>query len=226
MLSYYADGSIFGILKTVSELINRKIHVVRHGQTDYNLKSIVQGSGVDSCINENGLRQAAAFYEANKHINFDRCYYTGLRRTKQTVASFLEKGMPAEAVADLNEICWGDYEGVPMDEKENRYYQDMVRRWSEGELDHSIAGGESPNQAYKRIKRGIEYILSQEGETILICMHGRAMRILLCILLNYPLQYMDIFEHQNLCCYQLTQLGDFHFRLDCFTSTPVLEEVT
>src|SRR5690606_33171348 len=109
-------------------LTNRKIYLVRHGQTDYNLRNIVQGSGIDSSINENGLCQAAAFYEANKHINFDRIYYTGLVRAKQTIARFLEQGTPQEAVADLNEISWGQYEGVPMDEMENRYYQDMVRR--------------------------------------------------------------------------------------------------
>src|SRR5690606_41550331 len=59
-----------------------------------------------------------------------------------------------------------------------------------------------------RLQRGIEHVLKQEVQTILICMHGRAMRILLCILFNYDLKYMDLFEHQNLCCYQVTQLGE------------------
>ncbi len=54
----------------------------------------------------------------------------------------------------------------------------------------------------------LDLILSRpEEETILICMHGRAMRMLLCLLLNYPLHCMDIFEHQNLCLYQLTYTG-------------------
>lgn len=203
---------------------SKKIYIVRHGQTDYNLNNVVQGSGIDSCINQNGLNQAEAFYEANKHVKFDRIYYTGLQRTKQSIAKFLDLGPPHEAVADLNEISWGKYEGVPMDHAENEYYQNMVTRWSEGELDYSIEGGESPNIAFKRLKRGIEHIINQEGNTILICMHGRAMRIMLCILLNYDLRYMNIFEHQNLCCYQLTQLGDFHFRLDGFTTTPLIKK--
>ena len=38
-------------------------------------------------------------------------------------------------------------------------------------------------------------------------MHGRAMRILLCQLLKYPLRCMDQFEHQNLCLYQLDYTG-------------------
>jgi len=38
-------------------------------------------------------------------------------------------------------------------------------------------------------------------------MHGRAIRIILCQLLNYPLKSMDIFEHENLCLYLLNQTG-------------------
>jgi broad specificity phosphatase PhoE len=34
-------------------------------------------------------------------------------------------------------------------------------------------------------------------------MHGRAIRILLCTLLNQPLKFMDKFEHENLCLYLL-----------------------
>jgi broad specificity phosphatase PhoE len=205
-------------------LSSKKIYIVRHGQTDYNLKNVVQGSGIDSCINQNGLDQAEAFYQSHRHIKFDRLYYTGLQRTKQSIAKFLELGVPHEAVPDLNEISWGKYEGVPMDHKENAYYQNMIERWAAGDLDYCIEGGESPNLAYRRLKKGIEHIMNRGGDTILICMHGRAMRILLCVMLNYDLRYMDVFEHQNLCCYQLSQLGDFHFRLDGFTTTPLLNK--
>jgi len=54
----------------------------------------------------------------------------------------------------------------------------------------------------------IDLMLSRpEEETVLICMHGRAMRIMLCNLLRYPLSCMDDFEHQNLCLYQLEYTG-------------------
>jgi probable phosphoglycerate mutase len=60
----------------------------------------------------------------------------------------------------------------------------------------------------KRQQVAIQHIMKREDEkTILICMHGRAMRILLCQLLNYPLRGMDTFEHKNLCLYQLDFTG-------------------
>lgn len=204
---------------------SKKIYILRHGQTDYNLRHVVQGGGIDSDLNQNGINQAKAFYELHQHIQFDKIYYTGLKRTRQSVEKFLTGGIPHEAVPDLNEISWGKYEGVPMDHSENEYYLNMISRWSQGDLDHSIEGGESPNAAAKRLRRGIEHVLKQDSQTILICMHGRAMRILLCILFNYDLRYMDLFEHQNLCCYQLTQLGEAHFRLDSYTPTPEVEAI-
>ncbi|EJF08716.1 histidine phosphatase family protein, partial [Pontibacter sp. BAB1700] len=34
----------------------KKIYLIRHGQTDFNLQGIVQGSGVDASLNELGRR--------------------------------------------------------------------------------------------------------------------------------------------------------------------------
>jgi probable phosphoglycerate mutase len=50
----------------------------------------------------------------------------------------------------------------------------------------------------------MEVILSHPDETpILIAMHGRAIRILLCWLTGRSLSDMDQFEHSNLCLYLL-----------------------
>lgn len=185
--------------------------MVRHGQTDYNLRGVVQGSGIDAPLNWNGQKQAAAFFNHYKEVPFDKVYYTGLQRTKQSIQGFIDLGLPHEGVPDLNEISWGRYEGVPMTKEENNYYEYMLERWSSGDLDYAIEGGESPIIVAKRLQRGIKHILSQKEETILVCMHGRAMRILLAVILGYDLRYMDVFLHQNLGLYLLNQnnLGNF-----------------
>lgn len=190
---------------------SKKIYLIRHGQTDYNLKGVVQGSGIDAPLNRNGQRQAEAFFEFYKDRPFEKVFYTGLQRTKQSVQGFLDLGIPHEAVPDLNEISWGRYEGVPMTTEENKYYEHMLERWASGDLDYAIEGGESPIVVAKRLKRGIDYILSQPEELVLICMHGRAMRVLISLMLGYDLRYMDVFKHQNLGLYILNQneLGSF-----------------
>jgi probable phosphoglycerate mutase len=189
----------------------KKIYLVRHGQTDFNLKGVVQGSGIDAPINATGQAQAQAFFESYKEITFDHIYHTALIRTKQSIQQFIDKGIPTRTLPELNEISWGDYEGTPMTPDENEYYHHMLRQWQQGYLDYAIAGGESPNKVAERMRSGIKQILDGPGETILVCMHGRAMRIFLSLILRYDLRYMDQFEHHNLCLYLLEQLADDSF---------------
>ena len=50
--------------------MKKRLFLVRHGQTDFNLKGIIQGGGVDSSINEKGREQAQAFFEKYKNEDF------------------------------------------------------------------------------------------------------------------------------------------------------------
>jgi len=186
----------------------KKIYLVRHGETDFNLQGIVQGSGIDSSLNETGRAQAFAFYNNYKHIKFDRVYTSKLKRTIESVAHFIQAGIQHESLSGLNEISWGEKEGQKITPEEDKYYHWMLRQWQLGKTNERIDGGESPEDVIVRQKPAIDYIMRKENEsTILICMHGRAIRILLCHLLHYPLKSMDLFEHKNLCLYVLNYTG-------------------
>ncbi|MDN3689299.1 histidine phosphatase family protein [Cyclobacterium jeungdonense] len=200
---------------------SKKIYVVRHGQTDYNLKGVVQGSGINAPINETGKKQAELFFQNFKHIPFDRVFYSSLIRTRQSIEKFLTPDIYQEELSDLNEISWGDYEGLPMDHDENQYYLNMLKKWSSGELDHKIGGGESPIDVVARLKRAMDHIMSTGGNNLLICMHGRAIRILMTLLLGYDLRYMDVFRHENLCCYELHVEEDGNMVLDKYHPSPL-----
>lgn len=189
-------------------MTTKKIYIIRHGQTDYNLQGIVQGSGVDSSLNDNGRAQAQAFYEAYKEVRFDKIYTSSLRRTTESIQSFLDLGIASESLSGLNEISWGTKEGQRITPNEDAYYHWMLNQWQLGKTQERIEGGESPEDVTKRQEVALNRILSQTQEqTVLICMHGRALRILLCRLLNYPLKSMDMFEHHNLCLYLLEYTG-------------------
>jgi broad specificity phosphatase PhoE len=85
-------------------LTSKKIYLIRHGQTDYNLQNIVQGSGVDTDLNDRGRQQAQAFFERYKEVPFQKVYTSALKRTHQSVKGFLELGLPHMQLAGLNEI--------------------------------------------------------------------------------------------------------------------------
>ncbi|MEM9981152.1 MAG: histidine phosphatase family protein, partial [Bacteroidota bacterium] len=177
----------------------KQIYLIRHGETDYNKNKIVQGSGVDAALNATGLQQADQFFEVYQHIPFEEVYISQLQRTYQTVRRFIEeKNIPYQAFAGLNEISWGTREGMPFHPDEHQYYLDTIAAWQRGSIDLAIEGGESPRQVAERQKPIIARLKESSAKKLLVCMHGRAMRILLTQLLGYPLSYMDIFEHRNL----------------------------
>lgn len=189
-------------------MITKKIYIIRHGQTDFNLQGIVQGSGVDSSLNDFGRKQSQAFYEAYKQIPFQKIYTSTLKRSIESVTGFINKGIPHEVLPGLNEISWGRKEGQPITPEEDAYYHYVLGEWRKGNTGLRIEGGESPEEVVQRMKPAVSSIMSKQLEhTILICMHGRAMRILLCYLLNYPLKSMDFFEHENLCLYVVHYTG-------------------
>jgi len=186
----------------------RTIFLLRHGQTDFNVQGIVQGSGVDSSLNETGRRQAAQFFAAYGHVPFDKVYTSALRRTHESVQQFLEAGLPHEAHPGLNEISWGVREGTRITLEEDAEYRHVLAEWQAGRTHVSLLGGESPDEVAARQRPFIELLKARTHEqTVLVCMHGRAMRVMLCQLLNYPLSCMEGFEHSNLCLYKLEYTG-------------------
>lgn len=198
---------------------SKKIYIIRHGQTDFNLQNIVQGSGIDSSLNAQGRAQAAAFFEHYRSVAFDKVYTSALRRTKETVQPFLDLGIPTEPLAGLNEISWGMKEGTKISLEEDTYYRHMLLEWQRGETSLRIEGGESPDDVVVRMRPAVDYILDKMHEkNVLVCMHGRAIRILLCMLLNHPLKAMDTFEHENLCLY-LLKYSDSAFTIDLHNDT-------
>jgi broad specificity phosphatase PhoE len=195
-------------------LRNKSIYIIRHGETDYNRRGVVQGSGVDADLNDMGRAQAQAFFQAYQHVPFSKVYISTLKRTLQTAQSFIDLGIPYERQAGLNEISWGVMEGKVPGNIDDIYYRDLTESWAAGNTARTTDGGESPEQVRDRQKPVIDLILSRPDENpVLITMHGRAMRILLTWLMNEPLSQMDKYEHSNLCLYKL----DYNYDTQRFT---------
>jgi broad specificity phosphatase PhoE len=187
---------------------NKLFYIIRHGETDFNRQGIVQGSGVDSPLNEKGVLQSKRFYDYYKGIHFKKIYTSNLIRTQQSVLPFIEAGKPYSKSASLNEISWGIFEGKPQNEEERKAYWDVVNSWNEGNYHAKIRNGESAHELQARQLPFIQYLKSQPEECVLISMHGRALKSFLCTLLNRPLSEMDRFEHSNLCLYILEFDGE------------------
>ena len=167
---------------------------MRHAQTEYNKKGIIQGSEVDSDINKFGDNQSSLFYDYYKSIPFDMVYVSALKRTYQTVRRFTEAGIPCKKLKEFNEISWGINQGKSDDLKE---YEELINSWLSGDLDNKFENGESPNEMSERLFRGFDKIIKESYENVLLCIHGRALRILLSKIIDNDLTKMDKYTHSN-----------------------------
>ncbi|MDP3468225.1 MAG: histidine phosphatase family protein [Daejeonella sp.] len=192
--------------------MKKTIYIIRHGETDLNKLGIVQGRGMDTSLNEKGQEQAEAFYQAYKHIPFDKIYTSSLKRTHQTVQKFIDSNIPWVQYTGLDELGWGIHEGQESTEELTSHLHTLLTQWRAGELFHKFEKGESPMEVKERQLIVLEHLIEENSDqNILICMHGRAMRLFLCLLTNRPLAEMDEFPHSNTTLYKLGYDGkEFH----------------
>ena len=177
-----------------------KLYIIRHAETEYNKKGIIQGSEVDSNINDVGESQAKSFYDYYKNINFDKIYVSDLKRTFQTIRRFTEYGLSYEKLKEFNEISWGVNQGKSDDLED---YARLIDTWLAGNLDNKFEEGESPNEMSVRLVKGFNKVLDDDHDTVLLCIHGRALRILLSKIIDNDLTKMDKYVHSNTGLYIL-----------------------
>ena len=178
---------------------------MRHAQTEYNKKGIIQGSEVDSDINKTGESQASLFYNYYNTIPFDMVYVSALKRTYQTVRRFVESGIPCKKFKEFNEISWGINQGKSDDLKE---YAELISTWISGDLDNKFENAESPNEMSERLTNGFDKIIKENHKNVLLCIHGRALRILLSKIIDRDLTKMDKYIHSNTGLYIIEYKDD------------------
>ncbi len=148
------------------------IWLVRHGETDWNTGSRVQGS-TDIPLNPTGLTQARLV--ANRLVTFplDAIYSSPLSRAMQTAMPLAEQlGFSVHAVAGLAERDFGNFQGKTPDQVAQ---EDPVgfQRWQTRDPNFIPAGGESLEQFRDRVAIALdELIHARLGQTIAVFTHG------------------------------------------------------
>lgn len=179
---------------------SKRIYLVRHGQTAYNTKRIVQGRKINADLNENGQKQGALLYDAYKDFSFDKLYVTSLKRTHQTVKGFIDAGLEYEIMPEFDEMNYGEYEGNSIDDftVDGLTVQDISDEWEKGNFEVFPKGGEALMDVLRREAEGLEKIMQNESEkNVMICMHSRSIRVFLCLLLDMDFDKMKNYAPKN-----------------------------
>lgn len=173
-----------------------KIYIIRHGQTDWNVKGLLQGT-TDTELNETGIKQAE---ELSKKLDLDKidiCFCSPLKRTRQT-AKILLKGKVKVIYDDMIiERRFGDYEGKKVE-------FDLIVTQFDYKLNDNSHNIESIQDCLLRAKKFIDKIKKEyPNKTILIISHGSFIKTLHYNLIGYD-ENTDFlsFNPQNCTLYE------------------------
>jgi probable phosphoglycerate mutase len=191
-----------------------KIYIARHGETTWNVEGRIQGRS-DPGLSPKGHQQSLALLEQLKNQSLSAIYTSNLQRsilTAQPIAHHF--GLPIRQESDLDEIAFGVLEG------RNLYQFDEVtknewERFKDDRFNYHIPGAENYTDVANRIKPFIDRTLrNHEGEEVLVVGHRVVNRLLIGMLMEYPLEWVLKIEQTHDCLYLIQKNNEakvFHY---------------
>jgi broad specificity phosphatase PhoE len=159
-----------------------RLYLIRHGQTLENLNRIFQGRNQGTLTPE-GIQANDKLAEELRHVKFDVLFTSNLMRAVDTARqiALYHPEVPFIEDARLVERDMGVLQGQSIPHGYN-YCQ-------------PIEGGETLEQMKCRMQQFVDEIMSRwQDRTIAIVSHGISIRILKCILMNWPLNRIEELE--------------------------------
>jgi broad specificity phosphatase PhoE len=142
----------------------RRLILARHAESELNMSGVLNGdTSVAVALTERGREHARALGRDAGPV--DVAVHTAFDRTRET-AELAWPSAPRVAVADLNEISFGRFEGTAWGDG----YHDWCR--TAGPHDPCPGDGESRVEAIRRYVRGYRAVLERPEETVALVAHG------------------------------------------------------
>jgi 2,3-bisphosphoglycerate-dependent phosphoglycerate mutase len=169
--------------------MDRLLVLVRHGQSDWNLKNLFTG-WKDPDLTPQGVAEAKAAGVRLKAlgIGFDIAFTSDLTRAQHTLSLILDEigqtGLETFRNQALNERDYGDLSGLNKDEARQRWGEEQVHIWRRS-YDIAPPGGESLKDTVARVlPYFVQTILPRvmAGERVLVAAHGNSLRALIMVL--------------------------------------------
>jgi len=172
-------------------MTDRLLVLVRHGQSEWNLKNLFTG-WKDPDLTEQGIAEArdAGHKLKAQGLKFDIAFTSVLLRAQHTLDLLLEElgqtGLQTERNLALNERDYGDLSGLNKDDARKKWGEEQVLIWRRS-YDVPPPGGESLKDT---LARALPYYVQEilpcvlRGERVLVSAHGNSLRALIMVLEN------------------------------------------
>jgi probable phosphoglycerate mutase len=176
--------------------VSRIVHLVRHGETDWNVESRLQG-WTDIPLNAKGVKQAqnAAMILAKRPVG--QVISSDLQRARQTAAPIASQaGVEVVFDAALRERRYGTAEGRIDTELDQEFGGQLDDHWADA--DFAFEGGETRREVYERLRvfLGDLFAAPAPGELVLVS-HGGALRAARGVLEGIPVDQLPRWEFHN-----------------------------
>jgi broad specificity phosphatase PhoE len=157
----------------------KRILLIRHGQTDWNVEGRWQGH-MDQPLNATGLEQAQALGEYLREKSINAVYSSDLLRARVTAEQIAEMhGLTVKTDARWREQNLGVFQGLTTSEISSKYPEEM-RKLRENYLDFAPPEAETRRVMQDRAFAAYSEIITNEsGQDIAVVSHGGTIRVLL-----------------------------------------------
>jgi len=167
----------------------RLLVLVRHGQSEWNLKNLFTG-WKDPNLTDLGVKEAIAAGRKLKDegLSFDVAFTSDLTRAQRTLDLALnemgQSGIPITRNLALNERDYGDLSGLNKDDARAKWGEEQVLIWRRS-YDVPPPGGESLKDT---LARTLPYYVQEilpcvlRGQRTLVAAHGNSLRALIMVL--------------------------------------------
>lgn len=174
-----------------------KLYLIRHGETEWNATSKVQGT-TDIRLNDKGRMQAEQVAKRLASENISVLYTSSLLRAKETAEKISkELNIEPKELHEFREICLGPWQGLTIDEiKEN--YSDHFKIYREKPSEFSMPGAETFIQVAERFCNAINGIVAEnKGKNIVVVSHGAAIKAAVISILGIDIDHYNKFRTDN-----------------------------
>lgn len=159
-----------------------KLLLIRHGQTEGNVRGALDTALPGPPLTELGRAQADALAARLADEPIVAVYASEATRAQQTAAPLAAAlGLEVQVIEGVKEVDAGDLEGAT-DPRSVRTYLQTARRWTQGELSVAIPGGESGEQVRARMVGAADELRAKHEQTapdgvVALFSHGGAIRL-------------------------------------------------
>lgn len=160
------------------------IYLVRHGETEWNVKHIIQGQS-NSNLTENGKSQAQETAKEFENIKFDAIFSSDSFRAQNTAEIIkLDRELLIQTSELLRERNFGSFEGRPAKDFEDAFKEKLEKRLKLTEGENWVykvsEDVESDEEVVSRFITKIREIsVAYPNKTVLVVSHGGPIRMFL-----------------------------------------------